>query len=278
MKKFWGSLLFSIYAPFVFGETNLIDCQGKGLLKTRCSVLENNLTQSFDYELSYDVDFRFHCPGHRAGIGFLIDHQDLRGPFYSSQDVQSVLTLNTREHLKIAAMDADSFYRAQFSSCQLEILTVRFQPSFQTIQLWQQEANYQAKLIEKSIDAYILARDLQSYQSWDRDKTMVLLEAVTRKWEAFQDLCDSGDTTACRSKTHFQIIHNSLKAKLDSTPVDTLPSREDFDYLYEYYFQELQDEVRIAHTILERYRYWQLELDSQLEDIMANLPLELRME
>ena len=273
-----GFLLTVLSMTGVAHAQSLLDCEFKSSRSwTACSIDSDALApkpvyQGEGFEADFTVSYSFICGG-GTPTEFVFEAGGSRrdSVVLEMGANQRMVTVTGDQEL---VLSSDLNRRKTFApGCSIEVHSVSYLPTIDQIDDWNSSSITQARLIDKGIDLYLLSSDLENFISWDSTTTNTLLEAVNRKITAFEGACEGGDRSSCRAKAHFIAVRNSLQAKIEGTPIPSLGSG-DMSEVKALYLEELQRDVAVGNAMVDRYEYWQLEVEKSLKEILDQIPDE----
>ena len=283
MRKKITTLFILTILPTFLQAQELISCTSIANIKTRCTV---DQSAELGYEIQSTIDGNPVSEQTEFSVEYILDCR--KSPIYlsiSSGAGQSSLINDGQSHTSVVlgasalkvidANPSDTYRRYYQNTCSLNISNVNTLPSQTTINRWTADALDQADDIAKSLSLYELAKEYVQYRDWSKSKTEVLLTAVKRKVTYFTNRCNGGEAAACSAKVHFQVVANSLQAKLDNDDSTLPPSGDESDVLIAYYREQLTSEVAIGKEMIQRFEYWDLAINEALDDILLQLPSEI---
>ncbi|AJQ97954.1 hypothetical protein [Gynuella sunshinyii] len=284
MKK--QLFMLSVLVLFCSGKTvaqEMINCTSVANVKTRCVVDQQ---AELGYEITSMIGGREITESTEFSVDYRLDCRN--SPIYLSlvSGTGSATLINDgsvhtavvygKGTLKVVDTNPSDTYRRYYQQvCSLDVQDVRVLPSQDAIDQWTYDAIDQADDIEKSLTLYELAAEYVHYRDWSVNKTELLLTEVNRKVTYFENRCNRGDATACSAKAHFQVVANSLQARLDSDPSTLPPVGAESDVLLNYYKEDLIAEVAIGREMLERFEEWEIAVNEELDDILLQIPAEI---
>lgn len=157
-----GSILFFLIS-FPLRSENLLVCERQSPLLQKCSIQEQELTRSPDYEKEYTVNYHFRCKGHRTKIGIK------SGAFFqelTAKDEPQEFVLISSEALELFDPDPLLTKRLSFHpKCSLSILDIKQRPSKRTLEDWVSRKQAKEELLFYLKHSFLDAQDVYLYKS-----------------------------------------------------------------------------------------------------------------
>lgn len=251
---------------------NLISCETNlenGFL-WGCSVAEKKLINIYPDVMDYTVKYRLsECGDRNLELGFKIGNTFVKAEKTSVQGSQTIL--NGKGNFSVAHTPYQDF--PIFDTCYFTIQKITVTPSRATIDRWNEDALRQSNIIDKSLTIFQLASSLSEYVEWSRHKTKIMLDEVEKKILLFQTKCDANDSTACRTVSHFKVIANSLRTRLESAPDTPLDQIGDIEAqsLVNIYRLDLNNEIEKGKSMVKKFLLWEIEIQEDLALILEDI-------
>ena len=276
-KMTLGGLIFSSFAAH--GSENLFHCPEEDRAPWawyNCSLVNKDLSekpqdQGVPFHGEFEIRYSFPCEGHETDFGITSGSSFKKLRLGASNQVIS--GVEGSEALRLHDPNPQLTAELAFDpGCSLEIHEVNFEPSYQTLKLWNSEAKGQSKILDLSITVYELFRDFESYWDWDTSKTRTMYESLQKKVELYEKRCEQ-DARHCVTKAHFIALRNSMEAKLEGA--STLPEpeelQEEAESVLDHYRLERDQEAQVGKDMKERFLRWSLEIQEDLDKALERL-------
>lgn len=252
-----------------------LNCEKNGTIIKKCVVDQSKkiadpiqgLRPGSNDESDFVVDYSFNCPGDNIDIYFMSGE----GKEQIAKGAGNRLTVTGAYELTVYDPNPHLTKRKHFeNTCTLVVNKVDVQPSSRQISLWRIDAATQAKIIGLVSDRFELANDFESYADWDKNQTNVMLDSARLKVKLFEQGCQDGDQTSCRSAAHFRVVVGALEAKIAGTPSSGITD-ESGEELIASYLKDLEGEVDTGRKMIDRFKYWHLEVSNDLQEIIEQV-------
>ncbi len=256
----------------VQANSNLIQCDFvESTAITGCRVSTFTIANDEDFEMSYNLRYKFECRGHASHISLSGDQGDYilkRGSGW-----QSLLELTSKSEISLKVLDKNFYAKTFLPGCKLVIDSefTRF-PSSNTVTLWHQESAFQAKIVDLTHQIYLQASSFENYINWDDAKTNILLSSVVESKTYYDEICFDfpEDDSSCGAADDFFVLEIVLRNKLRNRPHPFSPDTLDaaVSTVVEHYFNLLMEEKAIGENIQERFIQWNIEISNVLADTL----------
>ncbi|MFY7927606.1 MAG: hypothetical protein ACOVS5_01935 [Oligoflexus sp.] len=265
--------LFLLAAP-ISAETNAaLTCTSSGSAKTRCFLaepIELGIADE-DIELSWTVSYSFPCRGHATALAFDTGSETVGLQYTNTSFPKREFTRDGRGPLTFVDLDPTTTARATLlGTCALTIHSVKFTPSVDEIGDWHEAAKSQAKIIGLSQTLAELAEGYANYRNWDSQQTNTVLNAAKLKVTLFENQCQEGDQTACRSAAHFRLVVGALEGKLRGTPAAPITDEAGRE-MATVYAEDLATEVGVGREMVKRFERWNVAVTAELIQILKDI-------
>jgi hypothetical protein len=140
----------------------------------------------------------------------------------------------------------------------VSVSSVTVLPSTATVQAWTDEAISEARILNLSVDRYLLAKDYQSLSTWNVDK----LNLLKTKLESL--------VAATPTNLNYKVMLNSVNSALQNQPLSaTLDElRRAGEDLIATLRAELTGEIAVAQALVDRFARWQQVANKALADAL----------
>ncbi|MDQ3233975.1 MAG: hypothetical protein M3Q07_19335, partial [Pseudobdellovibrionaceae bacterium] len=266
---------FLLLSPVVGYSEGYLKCEKYGTLLKKCTVDQTKkiadpiqgMESESNEESDFVIDYSFVCPGDNIDIYF----RSGDGQVLITKGQKNRLTVTGTYELIVFDPNPQITKRKHFeNTCDLIVDKVDIQPSTRQISLWNNEAITHAKIIGLASDRFALANDFGSYANWDKNQTNVMLESMRLKVKLFEEGCESGDQTSCRSAAHFRVAVGALEAKITGTPSSEITG-DASDEITATYLEDLETEIQTGERMINRFKHWHLEISRDLEEIIQKV-------
>lgn len=268
-----SSLLFS-YSLFAGTVSyDFLDCRESEITLGRCKIDPVALTSYDRFHMDFTINYRLPCRGHQIPLAFKVQDQVLPVAFTKTT---MAVTISGQGTVYFDDLDPGSTYTAAFDKgCRLEIESISYSPSFQTLTWLREKAVLQAKILTQAIDLYWLSMDVEHIQDWPETKLATLLNAVENKIILFQQDCTAGSDIACRTVMHLEQMAHYLEVQLNHQPLPVLLGDDEASAaLSDLFRASMMAEASKAQAILNDFNDLRLTAAAELSDAMALLPNE----
>ncbi|WP_437755725.1 hypothetical protein [Sorangium sp. So ce1389] len=155
----------ALIATQAAASPNPLICDRAGNTKYRCRVTETQLLTRQDFQVTFEVPYRFDCHGHDTGLAIVARDGGSTGIVYGTS---GRVRLEGHGPFLVTDVDPGRTYRATLiGPCALEFGPAIVKPSFATLELWKREAAALARELESLLHELRLARDLEQVVQWD---------------------------------------------------------------------------------------------------------------
>jgi hypothetical protein len=216
------------------------------------------------YETEYLVSYDFPCTGTAFPPAIVFDMGERQIAVAPGVGRQAASVLGYGA-LRIVDQNPDLTRRMVFrGGCQLVVHSVTALPSTSTVQQWSSEAKGLARIIDLSVQRYLLAKDYLDIALWNRDKLLLL-----------KDKLDSL-VVAYPTNLHYKTMRNHVKAALENQPssvtlAELTEAGEDVRVTLR---RELDADVAQGRALVDRFQRWQQQAEATLEDVLNHIPAD----
>ena len=255
-------LAASLASAPAFADTgNLLVCVDLGFALQSCQLHDVKLADHIveagrGYEAQFLVRYDFPCSGHAVRLG--VQSGDAVRAFTMGA-TNAVVTLNGSGDLHSWDDDPDVTSALTFRpGCAVSVSSVTVLPSTATVQAWTDEAISEARILNLSVDRYLLAKDYQSLSTWNVDK----LNLLKTKLESL--------VAATPTNLNYKVMLNSVNSALQNQPLSaTLDElRRAGEDLIATLRAELTGEIAVAQALVDRFARWQQVANKALADAL----------
>ncbi len=175
------SFAMSLSASWAWGEENRVSCRyAVDSTLSECKVQESQIGEATEFaHADYTVAYNFNCG--TSYFDSLLEIGIETQESFTKLRVGHVGTARVTGSgaAKLVDRRKETTFNALLPQpCSLEITDVKIAPSSNTILLWISEATFQATLIEKSMEFYLLAKNVTDIHSWSKDKLKLMKEKL----------------------------------------------------------------------------------------------------
>jgi hypothetical protein len=258
-----AALGVSLWAAPAFADTgNLLVCTDFGFALQQCQLrdvaLADRIVESGQaYEAQFLVRYDFPCSGHTVQLG--VQSGDAN-KFFTMGATNALITLNGLGELHPYDPSPSLTRSLTFRpGCSLSISGVTVLPSTTTVQIWTNQAQSEARILQLSVNLYLLAKDYQNLSTWNLDKLNLLKTKL-------ETLVASAPTNQ-NYKVMLNSVNSALQGQPPSATLDEL--RHAGDDVIATLRGELTQEVAVAQALVDRFARWQLAADQALAGALA---------
>ena len=259
-----GTLGLGLWATPALADTgNLMVCKDLGFALQKCQlrdvVLADRIVESGQpYEAQFLVQYDFPCSGHSVQLG--VQSADAN-KFFVMGAIGGLLAVTGVGELHpydpSPAVTSSLTFRP---GCSLNVTSVTALPSTGTVQTWNNQAESEARILELSLNLYLLAKDYQSLSTWNVDK----LTLLKTKLETL--------VAATPTNLNYRVMLSSVNSALQNQPpsatLDEL--RQAGDAVITTLRAELTREIGVAQLLADRLARWQLAANLALTSALGN--------
>ena len=250
-------------APALADTGNLLVCVDRGFALQKCQLRDVKLADGIvesgqPYEAQFLIRYDFPCSGHSVQLG--VQSGDAN-KFFVQGTTGALITVNGTPELHPydpnPAVTSSLTFRP---GCTLNITAVTTLPSTVTAQIWNSQAETEARILQLSVDLYVLAKDYQNLSSWNVDK----LNLLKTKLETL--------VATTPTNLNYKVMLASVKSALQNQPpsatLDEL--RQAGDDVIATLRAELTREVAVAQALVDRFARWQLAANQALNGALGS--------
>jgi len=258
-----GTLGLGLWAAPASADTgNLLVCVDHGFALQKCVLQDVKLADRIvesgqPYEAQYLVQYDFPCSGHSVQLG--VQSAD-SNKFFVMGAAGGLITVTGVGELHpydpSPAVTSSLTFRP---GCSLTVRTVTTLPSTGTAQTWNNQAESEARILDLSLNLYLLAKDYQSLSTWNVDK----LTLLKTKLESLVAVTP----TNLNYRVMLASVNSALQNQPPSATLDEL--RRAGDDVIATLRGELTAEIAVAQVLVDRLARWQLAANVALNNALG---------
>ncbi len=249
-------------------EENLFACKSYGYILGKCQIGSRQLSEAPAYrEIPFEADFRvlytFACKGNTPNVGARSGNSSR--PFVMGLTRAWLDGITGSEPLVTYDPDPVTTERLSFRpGCTLQVHQTLLSPSRAAITQWNQEAVTQAKLVRSKHETYLLLKDYDSLETWDRSKLTLLRDKLAQL------------TQISPSNVQYALLRRTVQAALDNRPsgIETDVAEDARAKAMADVRAALEAEVNAANLIQERFAHFEQALNEELKSVLQSISLD----